>query len=637
MVSDKTHTILKQYWGYDHFRPLQKEVIESVLTGHDTVVLFPTGGGKSLCFQVPAILMDGICIVITPLIALMKDQVDQLERRHIKAVAIHAGMGNNQIDYALDNCIYGNIKFLYVSPERLMTPLFLERVAKMNISLVAVDEAHCISQWGYDFRPAYLKISDFRQKIPGVPFIALTASATTAVKEDIIDKLSLQYPAVFSQSLARVNLSYSARCEENKERKLLHILQRVQGTAIVYAGTRRKVQELAFWLNKNNMSADFYHAGLDFRTRSRKQENWIQGKTRIMVATNAFGMGIDKPDVRMVVHFDMPDNLEAYYQEAGRAGRDEKKAYAVALFNAKDLDDLEEKIMIKYPDPAFLVHVYQCLANHHAVPVNEGTLESYDLDLPNFAVGFSLPVNETFHAIKLLEHEGFIQLNDDYNDASKLHIKVENQQLYDFQIRNPFLDKFIKLLLRLYGGELFNDFRNISERELARIYFVSEAEIIRYLTVLHENGIVDYEKRKEKPQLTYLTPRFAADKLPLNIQAIQHKKQFDLRKARAVAQYVSADEGCRTRILVEYFGEQKADPCKVCDLCMENRKHYQPEKEQEVAKKIMLILQDGKGILPRQLVEQLAVFEAEVVTSALQKLIVGEVVGYDSTGKINLL
>jgi ATP-dependent DNA helicase RecQ len=564
--------LLKQYWGYDSFRPLQEDIIHAISSGRDTLALMPTGGGKSLCFQVPALMKEGICIVISPLIALMQDQVQQLNKRGIKAVGIFSGMHRNQIDIALDNCVYGDIKFLYISPERLQTKIFIERAKLMKINLLAIDEAHCISQWGYDFRPPYLKIAEFRLLIPTVPLIALTATATLKVREDIIESLAMISPVTFQQSFARANLSYSVFKEEDKERRLLKILQNVAGSGVIYVRNRRRTQEISDLLNKYGITSTFYHAGLGSKERSERQENWIKNNIRIIVATNAFGMGIDKPDVRAVVHLDLPDTLEAYYQEAGRAGRDGQKAYTVILYNQSDLEGLIKNVEQLYPPLELVRRVYQCLGNLFQLAIGSGEFNSYDFDLLAFQKRFNLPPTNTYFALKLLENQGFIQLSDSFNSTSKITFKVDNRNLYDFQLKNPKYDSFIKLLLRMYGGELFSTFLNISESAIAKVYSIPQKEVQDMLTTLDKFDIIIYDKLKDKPQLTFLKSRFDAQILPLQVKEISERKENALLKAAAVKNYTESTNRCRTQLLLEYFAEVTDDTCEVCDNCLRKKR-----------------------------------------------------------------
>ena len=591
--------ILKQYWGYEVFRPLQAEIIQSVLEGRDTLALMPTGGGKSLCFQVPALMSDGVCVVISPLIALMQDQVDQLKRRGISAVGIFSGMHKNQIDIALDNCIYGNIKFLYVSPERLQTKLFIERAKQMKINLLAIDEAHCISQWGYDFRPPYMKIAEFRALLPKVPMIALTATATREVRADILSCLEMVNPQTFQQSFARANLSYSAFKEDDKERRLMKILQNVQGSGVVYVRNRRRTQEVSDLLNKYGIQATFYHAGLNAQERTKRQENWIKNRVRVIVATNAFGMGIDKPDVRTVIHLDLPDTLEAYYQEAGRAGRDGEKAYTVALYNQNDVDVLEKNVLATYPPIELVRRVYQSLGNLYQLAVGTGEFNSFDFDLLEFQNRFNLPPTDTYFALKILENQGFIQLSEGLKgDGSKLMFLVDNRELYDFQLRNPKHDSFIKLLLRMYGGELFGTFLSISEANIAKVFLIPVNEVEGILTTLDKFKILVYDRQKDKPYLTFLTPRFDIRELPLQETEIAERKKRDLQKARAVKHYVEQPNRCRTQLLLEYFDEITDAECGICDNCLKRKKQQkvlvEDKSETEATRlKIKALLANG--------------------------------------------
>ncbi len=632
--------ILKQYWGYDNFRPLQTEIIQSVVDGRDTLALMPTGGGKSLCFQVPAMMSEGICIVISPLIALMQDQVEQLKRRGISAVGIYSGMHKNQIDITLDNCIYGDIKFLYVSPERLQTKIFIERAKQMKINLLAIDEAHCISQWGYDFRPPYTKISEFRKLLPPVPMIALTATATEEVKKDIIAKLELNHPQIFQQSFARANLSYSAFKEDDKERRLMKILQNVQGSAVVYVRNRRRTQEVSDMLNKYNVQSTFYHAGLNAAERTKRQENWIKNRVRVIVATNAFGMGIDKPDVRSVIHLDLPDTLEAYYQEAGRGGRDGEKAYAVALFNKSDIDGLEKNVIQTYPPIELIRRTYQCLGNVFQLAVGAGEFASYDFDLIEFQRRFDLPPTDTYFALKILENQGFIQLSEGFKNTSKLMFRVDNRELYDFQLRNPKYDSFIKMLLRIYGGELFGTFLNISETNIAKAFSIPVNEIETWLLNLEKFNLLIYDKQKDKPQLTYLTPRYDVRELPLQELEIKNRKERDLQKAKAVKHYVEHPNRCRTQLLLEYFNEISDSECGVCDNCLKKKKQNKEvveDKSQDELTRLKIKELLKNGAMSVQLITQIM---QPVNQSKFQELIremIGfEEIAFDGEGRLSL-
>jgi ATP-dependent DNA helicase RecQ len=630
------HEILKKYWGYDKFRPLQEEIIQATIGGHDTLVLLPTGGGKSLCFQVPALAMNGVCIVVTPLIALMKDQVEQLKRRGIKAAAIHTGMNWHEIDITLDNCIHGGTKFLYLSPERLKTEIFLARLKLMNVCLLAVDEAHCISQWGYDFRPAYLKIAELRPLIPKVPLIALTASATETVKVDIAQRLELKSAVVFQATFARPNLSYSAFFEENKESRLLKILQNVPGTAIVYVRSRKRTQELANWLMRHHIKADCYHAGLTTKARSQKQEAWLKNQIRVIVATNAFGMGIDKADVRAVVHLDLPDSLEAYYQEAGRAGRDSQKAYSVALFSNKDLADLKENVERKYPELDFVRRVYQALANYFKIPIGGGEFDGFDFDMQSFAGTFGLPVMDTHYALKLLQEEGFIQLSEHYFSPSKIYIVANQKELYDMQLKNPTIDTFIKLIMRMYGGELFTNFVTISETAIAHKHYTPEPEVIQILTTLHQKNVIIYEKQRDKPQLTYLTPRYDANLLPMNVLQIEEKKSRDVQRATAMTHYVAHDIRCRTLMLQHYFGEKTDDNCGICDNCLKAKQKKQDNPNVIIIEKKILELLALSSLTPNQLVASFGVKNEAITIEILKELLADEKIVYQPDGNMAL-
>jgi len=563
--------ILKQHWGYSSFRPMQEEIILSVLEGRDTLALLPTGGGKSICFQVPALAMKGICIVVSPLIALMKDQVEQLKRRGIKSTAVFSGMSGRAIDITLDNCIHDDLKFLYVSPERLKTELFRERSRQMNISLLAIDEAHCISQWGYDFRPPYLEIADFKRALQIEKVIALTATATKEVKADIISRLEMRDAEVFQKSFARANLSYSVFRLENKGQKLLDILRSVPGTSVVYVRTRKRTRDTAEFLKRKQVSADFYHAGLSGRERSEKQDAWINNRIRVIVATNAFGMGIDKPDVRTVIHLDLPDSLEAYYQEAGRAGRDEKKAYAVALFHQQDIDRLRERTEKGTVNPVQLKRTYKALANYYKLAVGSNAFSSFPFQYDQFIKTYNLPATETYAALKKLADEGLIQLNDGFFELSKLIFTMDKRETYKFQIANPKLDLFIKILLRLYGGEVFHSYLKIKEKEIASLQKTDEEQVKQWLHYLSDREVIDYEPSADSPTVTFLTERLDPEKLPIDNKQIEWRRKLALDKAEAVVNYMESED-CRTQIFQRYFDEKPSLTCGICDNDLEKKK-----------------------------------------------------------------
>lgn len=575
-MQEKALQILKEVFGHDGFRPVQKQVIDSVLGGVDTLALLPTGGGKSLCFQIPALVHEGICVVVSPLIALMKDQVDSLKSNGVLAAAIYSGMSLREIDRTLDNCIYGNYKFLYVSPERLKSDLFLERFRQMKVNLIAVDEAHCISQWGYDFRPPYLQIAEIRKYHPKVSVLALTASATPEVCTDILEKLELKNHTEFRQSFARVNLSYSIRIVENKLEKGIEILKRVPGTAIWYVRNRMATHQIAKALTQLGISAAAYHAGMSMEDRARRQEDWKYDKIRVIVSTNAFGMGIDKPEVRVVLHHDLPENLENYYQEAGRAGRDGKQAYAVLMVNEEDFEQVISRSQQIYPPKEFLKKVYQCLANFYRIAVGSNLLSSFDFEWNEFAKTYDLGILETFYALKVLEEEGFIGLNESFYTPSKIHFRVDPARLYEVQIAQARLDPIIKILLRTYGGNLFSEYLKIQESKIAKSLAMSEIQLIQSLKQLVQLEVLDYDQRKDKPQLTFLTPRYDAGRLPLNLKRIEQRRELMIYKAAKMVEYARQNSICRTQYIQEYFGEKTDSSCGICDWCKENKKAKDP-------------------------------------------------------------
>ena len=628
---------MQKYWRHSAFRPLQEDIIGSVLKGQDTLALLPTGGGKSVCFQVPAMLLEGVCIVITPLIALMKDQVSQLKQRGIEAISIHSGMTRQQVDISLDNCIHGAVKFLYVSPERLQTELFTVRVKQMKVGLIAVDEAHCISQWGYDFRPPYLQIATLRELVPDVTVIALTASATEIVCQDIQEKLAFRPNAeFFKKSFARENLSFVVRKSENKERKVLEILQKVKGSAIIYVRSRKATQEIAEALSKKRISATFYHAGLNFEERSSRQDQWIQNKNRVMVATNAFGMGIDKPDVRIVIHLDLPENLESYYQEAGRAGRDGVRAYAALIYQDADLSNLRLKTEQAHPSPEVLKKIYQALANYYQLAEGSGAGESFDFDLHEFTERFSLHTNEVYTALKKLEEEGLVQFNESFYSPSQLHIVCGKTKLYEFQVANVQFDPVIKMVLRLYGGELFSDFVKISETYLARGLNISVKEMIKILSHLHELKILIYQPVKERPQLTFVLARQDANRLPLDTARMAARKKLLTEKMNAMITFATTEVRCRMQVIQDYFNEITFDTCGICDVCVEKRKKENVQAIGELRREVLNMLKQGSQTI-ENLEERIAPRDHELFVDVIREMVDDGDLEYDKVWRLKLM
>ncbi len=585
--------ILKQYWGYSSFRPLQEDIIRSVLENRDTLALMPTGGGKSLCFQVPGLAKEGICIVITPLIALMKDQVANLYKRGINAFAVYSGMSSREIDIILDNCIYGSVKFLYVSPERLTTDLMRKRLQKMNVSLVAIDEAHCISQWGYDFRPPYLRISEIRQFTNNAPFLALTATATRQVIHDICEKLDFKEQNVFIKSFERKNLVYAVVNEEDKLKRLKIICNKINGTGIIYVRNRRKTREISDFLNKNGISSDYYHAGLDNITREKKQIGWMSEKIRVIVCTNAFGMGIDKPNVRFVTHMDMPDCPEAYFQEAGRAGRDMKKSYALLLFNKSDIVDAKKFIELSYPPLKFIRQVYNTIGNYLQIPIGGGSNTNYNFELPDFCENYHFNPLLTFNAIRFLEKEGYIAISEALKNPSRIIFLINKEELYRFQVANPNYDHVIKTLLRSYTG-LFTAYCKIDENEIAKRLNISKDKFILLLKKLKQYNIIDYQPQNQKPQITFLTGRINEKDLTIAKENYHILKKNAQQRMNAMIDYAKTNNKCRNIVLLKYFGEKNAGKCGKCDVCLERNKTEVSNQEfDEVAGLIIPILKEN--------------------------------------------
>jgi ATP-dependent DNA helicase RecQ len=574
--------ILKKYWGFDFFRPQQSEIIQNVLEGKDGFALLPTGGGKSICYQVPAIANEGVAIIISPLIALMKDQVQNLKSKGIVAEAIYSGMHSKEIDRILDNCVYGNIKMLYLSPERLQTDLAIERLKKMNVSLLAVDEAHCISQWGHDFRPAYLDIAQIRQYHPNVPMIALTATATKLVRKEIVEKLELHEPSLFVGSFSRNNLNYLVFRTENKTGKMLHILNQTSGSAILYVRNRRKTKELADWLMRHGISAQAYHGGMKMEERSAVQDSWLQNKTRVMVATNAFGMGIDKPDVRTVLHYEAPPSLEDYYQEAGRAGRDGKTGYCVLLFHKSDIERQIELNEQRFPSMPEIRRVYKALQLKTQIVPGSGKGTTIPFDIVDFCAQYDLPVNKTFHALRILEQDGWFLISESVYMSSRVHFKVTKAQVYDYQLRNKDLEPTVKLLLRAYEG-LFTEFSRIDEGRIANRLNTDRNAVVDQLKRLAKDEIIEYKESSEKPQLTFLRNRVEDQNLSIDQVRYKNRKDRIYQQLQKTIHYLDHDF-CRENFLLEYFGEHKAESCGHCDLCRKRSKQQIPNQDELVSK-----------------------------------------------------
>ncbi len=559
--------ILAKYWGYTTFRPLQEEIINSVMANRDTLALMPTGGGKSICFQVPALAKEGLCLVVTPLIALMKDQVENLNRKGIHAVAVYSGMSYNQIEVAFDNCMFGDVKFLYISPERLETEKFRAVLSRLNIALIAVDEAHCISQWGYDFRPPYLRIADIRGLLPGVPVLALTATATPRVVDDIQYRLSFAEKNVFQQSFGRSNLAYLVEKEENKLGRLLRICHSTPGAGIVYVRNRRRTREVAEYLARSGITADFYHAGVETALRDKRQLAWMQGITRVIVATNAFGMGIDKPNVRFVVHIDLPDSLEAYFQEAGRAGRDLIDSSSYVLYDESDVLALRQNLETSFPPLITVYNVYEALGNYFQLATGSGKDMSFSFDLATFSQTYRFKPVIVFNALKILEKQGYVMLSEEVGSPSLIHIPVKKDALYRFQVENLKYDPFIKLLLRSYTG-LFSTYAPISESDLARRTNSTPEQITGMLKALVQSGVLRYIPPRNSPQIVFVTERLEKIHMRISPENYHHRLVEATERVESLIKYVTDDSHCRSRLLLSYFGEKDSSRCGRCDVCL---------------------------------------------------------------------
>ena len=610
--------ILKQYWGYDDFRGIQEDIIRSVGEGRDTLGLMPTGGGKSITFQVPALASDGLCLVITPLIALMKDQVQNLRKRGIKALTIHSGMSRSEAIVALENCIFGNYKFLYVSPERIDTEIFRIKLRRMKVSLITVDESHCISQWGYDFRPSYLKIARIRELLPGVPVLALTATATPEVVKDIQHQLNFRQENVFRMSFERRNLAYIVRRTEDKNAELLHILRRVPGSAIVYVRNRRRTKEVAELLNNEHITASFYHAGLDDVTKDLRQHRWQEEKDRVIVATNAFGMGIDKPNVRLVVHLDLPDSIEAYFQEAGRAGRDGQKAYAVMLYAASDRATLHRRIPETYPDKEYIRQVYEKLQFYYQMAMGDGIGCMREFNIEDFCRKFKLFPVPVDSALKILAQAGYLQYTDEQDNASRLLFTLQRDELYKLREQDDKTELLVRTLLRSYTG-LFTDYAFINEDSLATRTGLNHRQVYEILMRLSKQHILKYIPRKKTPYIIYTRERLDVDEIILPPSIYDERKQQYEKRINAMLDYVDDEIACRSRKLLRYFGEKNEHECGQCDVCL-GRKHGKKEYSEQSLRSELLELLSGETLTPADVAARFNV-EREVLANVLRQLL----------------
>ncbi|NLO69958.1 MAG: RecQ family ATP-dependent DNA helicase [Porphyromonadaceae bacterium] len=605
------HEILKSYWGYDSFRPLQEDIIQSVLDGRDTLGLMPTGGGKSLTFQVPALALEGVCIVVTPLIALMKDQVENLKKRGIKAAAVYSGMTSQEILQALEGAVYEAYRFLYVSPERLATPIFITKVKQMKVSLIAVDESHCISQWGYDFRPSYLKIAEIREFQPDAPILALTATATEEVVNDIQEKLLFKEKNVFRKSFHRSNLAYVVRSAEDKSEQLLKILNSVQGSSVVYVRNRKKTKEIADWLLEKGVSAEHFHAGLKNETKGARQDRWKNDETRVIVATNAFGMGIDKPNVRTVVHLDLPDSIEAYFQEAGRAGRDEKKAYAVLLFNKSDIAKMKKRVADSFPPKEKVKEVYEAVGNYYEVGYGSGLDRTFVFDLGDFCTSFRLPMLVAHNSIKILQQAGYLELTDEQDSSSTLMFRATKDDLYN-QKHTDEQDRLISILLRSYTG-LFTEVAAINEETIAKRLNWTREKVYNQLIGLSQEKIIKYIPRKKTPFLTFTHEREPLSRVYLGKEAYDDRKERYIKRVKSMVEYASDERVCRSLLLLNYFGERDGKPCGQCDICLKKKTKDLTNFEFQKIKNDLLKSLENSELVLKELLEKVKYKEQKVI------------------------
>ena len=610
------HSTLEKFWGYKGFRPGQEQIIHSIMSGCDTLALMPTGGGKSLTYQVPTLAQEGLCIIITPLIALMKDQVDRLKRLGIPAVAIHSGLSFKQIDIALDNCVYGDVKFLYVAPERLATEAFRLRVQRMNVSLLAVDEAHCISQWGYDFRPSYLRIAEIRKLIPDTPVLALTASATDLVAKDIMSHLGFEKPNIIRSSFARPNLSYAVRHTDDKNEQLLRIINNVQGSGIVYMRSREGCEQLCELLRNQGISASYYHAGLPHAERAMRQEEWTSGRTRIMVATNAFGMGIDKADVRVVVHYTMSDSLESYYQEAGRAGRDGKRSYAVLLVASDDKSKITKRFEQEFPSLETIKSVYEKVCDFVQMAVGDGLYASMPLNLHEFCRREKIYIGTVMAVMDLLEQNGYMTLTEEMENPAKVMFCVSRDDLYKIRVDRNDLDHIIRTILRLYNG-IFGEFRSIDERQIAAISGYTEEKVKELLKRMWQMRIIRYIPANSSPMLFFNEERLPTNDLYIAPETYHHRKELMQERFENMVSYSMQQTECRSVVIQRYFGDQEATPCGVCDICLEQRRRRK-SSQTNIANTIIYLL--GKEPLTTREICREIKAEPELIASVIEQM-----------------
>ncbi len=580
-------SILKQYWGYDSFRGIQEDIINSIGSGKDTLGLMPTGGGKSITFQVPALAHEGLCLVITPLIALMKDQVQNLKKRGIKAVAVYSGMTKEEILTAFENCIFGDYKFLYISPERLDTEMFRIKLKSMKVSMITVDESHCISQWGYDFRPAYLKIADIRKLLPGIPVLALTATATPEVVTDIQQRLAFQKENVFRMSFERKNLAYIVRRTENKQEELLHILNHVSGSAIVYTRNRKRTKEICQYLNQEGITATFYHAGLTNDTKDQRQKSWSTDESRVMVATNAFGMGIDKPDVRLVVHIDFPDSPEAYFQEAGRAGRDGLKSYAVLLYARSDKTILKKRLADTFPEKEYIRQVYEHINFYYQMAMGDGLGRTYAFNIDEFCHNFKHFPVQVDSALKILTRAGYLEYTDEQDNNSRLMFTLRRDELYRINEGSPDTEKLLRIILRSYTG-VFSDYAYINEDLLAQRSGLTRQQVYECLISLTRQNILHYIPGKKTPYIIYTRERQETDRLHFSKEVYEDRKASYERRIKAMLEYADSDHVCRSRMLLRYFGEKNRHNCGQCDVCLQKHESGLKQGEFEEIREILI-------------------------------------------------